>query len=54
VKAMQDDPNVTVVRLSKLLCMSTTAIEKNIKYLKSHGNVKRHGPAKGGHWEVLK
>jgi ATP-dependent DNA helicase RecG len=48
VQAMQDDSKVTVVRLAKLLGMSTTAVEKNIDYLKSHGHVKRHGPAKGG------
>jgi len=54
VQAMQDDSKVTVVRLAKLLGMSTTAVEKNIDYLKSHGHVKRHGPAKGGSWEVLR
>jgi ATP-dependent DNA helicase RecG len=54
VKAMKDDPKVTVVRLAKLIGMSTTAVEKNIEYLKSHGHVKRLGPAKGGHWEVVK
>lgn len=32
--------------------MSTTAVEKNIEYLKFHGHVKRHGPRKGGGWEV--
>lgn len=53
LKAMQDDPKITGVKLAKLLGMSTTAVEKNIEYLKSPGHVKRHGPAKGGYWEVL-
>jgi predicted HTH transcriptional regulator len=53
VAAMKDDPKVTVIELAKLLGLSTTAIEKNIAFLKSHELVQRHGPAKGGHWEVL-
>ena len=54
VETMLTDPKVTVLRLAGILNMSTTAIEKNIRYLKSQGYVARSGPAKGGHWEVLK
>ena len=53
MKAMRDNPRVTVTKLAEILGISTTAVEKNIQYLKSQGYVKRHGPAKGGHWEVL-
>lgn len=54
VQAMKDNPKVTVSELAKRLRLSTTAIEKNIHYLKTQGYVKRVGPAKGGHWEVEK
>jgi len=50
---MLENPKVTVTKLSEILGVSTTAVENNIQYLKAHGYVKRHGPAKGGNWEVL-
>lgn len=53
VQSMRSNPRITIVRLAETLGMSTTAVEKNIQYLKSHGCVRRVGPAKGGHWEVL-
>ena len=54
VKSMRDNPKVTVIELADALALSTTAVEKNIRYLKTNGYVKRIGPAKGGHWVVLK
>ncbi len=53
VQAMQDDPKITTAKLAKLLGVSTTAIEKNIEYLKANNRVMRHGPDKGGYWEVV-
>ena len=32
---------------------STTAIDKNLKKLKQIGILRRVGPDKGGHWEVV-
>jgi ATP-dependent DNA helicase RecG len=52
VRAMRDDPRVSQKRLAEMLEMSTTAVEKNIRYLQSNGYVKRVGPARGGHWKV--
>jgi len=54
VKAMRKDPKVTAAKLAEILKLSTTAIEKNIKWLKSGGYVRRVGPAKGGRWEIVK
>ena len=53
LKFMRDDPKVTVKVLAQSLSLSTTAVEKNIQFLKSHGYVQRIGAAKGGHWKVL-
>ena len=47
------DSAVTIVKLAQDLDLSTTAIEKRISILKEQGYLKRIGPAKGGHWEVL-
>ncbi len=50
---MRDDPFVTQVRLVELVGIAKTNIEKNIKFLKENGWIRRVGPDKGGHWEVL-
>lgn len=44
---------VTISELSKSINISTTAVEKNIVKLKEKGLLKRVGPAKGGHWEIV-
>jgi ATP-dependent DNA helicase RecG len=53
VQAMRDNPKITSAELAELLKISTTAIDKNLRYLRLHGHIRRVGPAKGGHWVVL-
>ncbi|MCI0692876.1 winged helix-turn-helix transcriptional regulator [candidate division KSB1 bacterium] len=52
VNAMLADPKVTVVQLARTLQISTTAVEKNLQFLKERGYIERIGPAKGGYWKV--
>ena len=47
------NPYVSARELSEIFRISSRKIEENIKKLKAQGVVKRIGPAKGGHWEVL-
>jgi len=47
------NPYVSARELSEIVGISSRKIEENIKKLKDGGVVKRIGPAKGGHWEVL-
>ncbi len=54
IQAMANDLYVSQTELSEKLAISTTAIEKHIKNLKEKGIIKRVGPARGGHWEVIK
>ena len=44
----------TMTSLAVAIGISTTAVEKNIAKLKKKGAIRRVGPARGGHWEVLK
>jgi ATP-dependent DNA helicase RecG len=44
---------VTIPGLSKMLGISTTAVENNLAKLKAKKFLKRIGPAKGGHWEII-
>ena len=48
------NPFISKKEMSKLIGISTTAIDKNIESLKKKGLLKRIGPAKGGHWKVEK
>ena len=45
---------VTIPELSKLLGISTTAVENNLAKLKMKNILKRIGPDKGGYWKVVK
>jgi predicted HTH transcriptional regulator len=49
---MRVDPGISISRLAENLGISTTAVEKNIAFLKSAGYIERIGPAKGGYWKV--
>lgn len=51
--AMRRDAKIFTKVLAGKLGLSTTAVDKNLQYLKTHGYIRRVGPAKGGHWEVL-
>ena len=48
-----EDEKITKNRITEILNISNTAVDKNIFKLKNLGLIKRVGPAKGGHWEVL-
>ncbi len=53
LKQIQNNPYVTIQELSKLVGISTTAIENNIKYLKQKEILKRVGQTKDGNWEII-
>ena len=48
-----EDRHATIRSLSERLKISTTATEKNLADLKKKGLLRRAGPDKGGHWEVI-
>jgi len=48
-----EDEKITKNGMSEILNISDTAVDKNILKLKNLGIIKRVGPAKGGHWEVI-
>ena len=54
IKEMRHNSNVTIKELSKLIGISLTAIDNNIRFLKDNEYIKRHGADKDGYWEVLK
>jgi len=54
IQAIQEDPDITTKTLAEKLHLSTTAIDKNLRFLRLRGHVKRIGPARGGHWQIMK
>ena len=46
-------PNITISEIADRLGMTTRGVDKNIKRLKEQGVIRRVGPDKGGHWEVI-
>jgi ATP-dependent DNA helicase RecG len=50
---MLQNKNVSAKELAELVGISQRKMEKNISWLKEKGLIKRIGPAKGGHREIV-
>ncbi|MBR4188361.1 MAG: putative DNA binding domain-containing protein [Kiritimatiellae bacterium] len=50
---LSSNPQATVNDLIEATGLSLSGVEKNIRELKRANRLKRHGPARGGHWEVV-
>lgn len=54
LKILSNTPSITVREMSEILGLSRRGVEEQIKSLKQKGVIRRIGPDKGGHWEVIK
>ena len=54
LKILSNTPSITVREMSEILGLSRRGVEEQIKSLKQKGVIRRVGPDKGGHWEVIK
>ena len=54
LEAIASDPAITIAKLAEIVKISERKIKENISKLKSKGLLRRIGPDKGGHWEVIK
>jgi len=50
---IKHDPSISRKAMSQNLGIHESAIQKHLSTLKSKGCIKRMGPDKGGHWEVV-
>ena len=50
---LAENPDMTISKLAGILGVTTRAIEKQLAKLQDQGRLRRVGPARGGHWEVL-
>ena len=50
---MRVDQTITIAQLVENVGVKDRAIKKQIEKLKAQGRIRRVGPDKGGHWEVI-
>ena len=50
---MKSMPDVTLAELANATGLSVAGVKKNIRKLKDANLIRRVGPDKGGHWEVV-
>lgn len=53
IELIKQDASVSTEHLGEILDISKRAVLKQIRKLKEQGRLKRVGPARGGHWEVV-
>ena len=53
IEAIIANPNVTIPILQEMTRLSRNGIKKALNRLKAQGIIRRVGPDKGGHWELL-
>ena len=53
IELMVADVKISISELAKKIGISQTAIENNIRWLKSNKIIRRIGSAKGGYWKVV-
>ena len=53
IEIIKNSPTITAREISKTLDLSCRNVEKQIKKLREQGILRRIGPNKGGHWEVV-
>lgn len=50
---IQNESSISRKRISEILKINESAVQKRIKSLVDKGIIKRVGPDKGGHWEII-
>ena len=53
INEIRNNPNVTLSEMAEIIGVSRRWIATNMKQLQDTGIVKRVGPNKGGHWEII-
>jgi DeoR/GlpR family transcriptional regulator of sugar metabolism len=51
--ALKEDGHLTIPDLAQLIGVTQRSIERNIRKLQEQKRLRRIGPAKGGHWELI-
>ena len=49
---IREDNQISIAQMAEKLGLSTTAVEKNLTYLKNNGYLIREGRTSSGYWEI--
>jgi ATP-dependent DNA helicase RecG len=53
LRAIRANPEATIAERADTAGVTTRSVERNIKNLQNAGKLRRIGPDRGGHWEVI-
>jgi ATP-dependent DNA helicase RecG len=53
MEIIQANPEVSREKLAQSLSINPSAVQKHIENLRHRGFIRRVGPDKGGHWEIV-
>lgn len=53
IRLMAENPKITAAQIAERLGITMRAVEKQIAKLRTQEIIKRVGPNKGGHWEII-
>ena len=53
LRLVKESSYISIKKMSEIIGIRTSSIDKNIQTLKKKGLIKRVGPARGGHWEAI-
>jgi len=53
VAIIEQKPQATITAISTTIGINRSAVQKHLENLKAYGIIRRIGPAKGGHWEMV-
>ena len=51
---LDENPSLSIPEIAEKINKSKSAVERAIRKLREEGRLKRIGPAKGGHWKIIK
>ena len=54
IESIIKKPHIVVFELPKIIGISERKVKENISKLKAKGIIRRVGPDKGGHWEIIR
>lgn len=50
---MRDNPSISRAEIALALGIHESSVKRRLESLISNGRIRRIGPDKGGHWEVI-
>ena len=53
LELIKENSETTIPKLAKQIGITERSIERNIQKLQKENKLKRIGPDKGGHWEII-